>query len=79
MKRAEVCRIGRSWFVDLYPYDEKPYPGPNSRISERAGGTFFPDVRAEVWEPHPTHAAALAHALAAVGLTPSNPEPTEAP
>ena len=68
MKRAEVCRIGGAWFVDLYPHDEKPYPCPNSRIRERAGGTYFPDVRPEVWKPHSTHQEALDAALEAVGL-----------
>lgn len=74
MKRAEVCRISGQWFVDLYPYDEPPYPSPDARIAERHGGTSFPDVRAEVWDPHPTHEAALAHALAAVGLAEKNTE-----
>lgn len=32
-----------------------------------------------VGDPHPTHAEALAHALHEVGLTPTNPEPVEAP
>ena len=58
MKRAEVCRVSDGWRVDLFA---APTREPDVRLylrtSGRGGRTF------------PTHADALAHALAEVGLT----------
>lgn len=70
MKRAEVFRVRRlsrrhleAWRVAVHEGD---IPERHRRIWDRE-----PNVHET---PHPTHAAALAHALHEVGLTPTSPE-----
>lgn len=53
------------WAVDIYDPSHKNQ-GRDRPIRSRSIGNR--------WAHFPTHAAALAHALAAVGLTPTNPE-----
>ena len=71
MKRAAVYRGRRCWWVDVC--DAADY---------RPGGPW--QLRALATETGttcglPTHEEALRYALAEVGLTPTNPEPMEAP
>lgn len=73
MKRAAVWQdtgTGR-WYVDVCPASGYRTGGP---IESRCAPVSSP-----VGPAYRTHARALEVALEAVGLTPANPEPMEAP
>lgn len=79
MKRAEVFRLREyrterllpAWSVYVFPTSIRPIR--EIPLVDR-GDDYYVST-----DDFPTHAAALAHALAEVGLTPRNPEPMEAP
>ena len=74
MKRAEVWQEGGRWVACVYPTEWNPgrrHHDKDHPIAIRDWPT------AGQAGSHPTHAAALAHALAATGLTPSTTEPKE--
>lgn len=68
MKRAEVWREGREeWFTEIH--ESKGAAAQDLPIASR-----ITTGRLSI-EPFPTHAAALAHALAEVGLSEKNGAP----
>lgn len=76
MKRAEVWQEGLVWVSCVYLPKWNPGRDDHDAIHRIA----VRDWPVAAWtDHHPTHAEALAHALAEVGLTPTSPEPMEAP
>lgn len=84
MKRAEVAKLPpheqvykdpNVWYFDTFDQPVDP-DAMGCRIADRPYYTSRDPVGGD---RYPTHESALAAALASVGLTPTSPEPMEAP